>query len=92
MNGGTYMFLKFTEKFGKPVCVALYAAFSALAAKRIWQPLAALGLMHFCEFFAAAIRVAKDNSIDMFTAFVNCLAFGFTWWLPIKKHGKTSDK
>lgn len=78
------MFMKFTKKFGKPVCVILYAAFSALAAKGIWIPLAALGLMHFCEYFIAAHKVAKKAEIDQVTAFVNCLAFGFTWWLPLK--------
>lgn len=82
------MFLKFTEKFGKPVCVVLYAVFAALAAKGIWIPLAALAVMHLSEFFIAAVKVARENEIDLFTAFVNCLAFGFTWWLPIKKNGK----
>ena len=28
------MFLKLTEKFGKPICVALYASLGALAAKK----------------------------------------------------------
>lgn len=76
--------LKLTAKFGKPVCVTLYAAFAALAVKGIWLPLALLAAMHLTEFFAVAIKVAKANGIDMITAFVNCLCFGFTWWLPIK--------
>lgn len=80
--------LKLTEKFGKVICVALYAVFSALAVKKTWIPLAGLGLMHFSEYFIAARKVAKDNKIDQITAFFNCLAFGFTWWLPIKKQGK----
>lgn len=78
------MFLKFNEKFGKPVCVVLYAVFAFLAAKGIWIPLAALGVMHFSEYFIAAHKVAKEAGIDQLTAFINCLAFGFTWWLPIK--------
>ncbi len=78
--------IKLTAKFGKPLCVILYAAFAALAARGIWIPLALLVVMHLTEFFAVAIKVAKQNKIDMLTAFANCLCFGFTWWLPIKKN------
>lgn len=79
------MFFKLTEKFGKPLCVLLYAVFSALAVAVTWIPLAALVLMHLTEYFAVAAKVAKSKGIDQLTAFANCLAFGFTWWLPIKK-------
>ena len=33
------MFLKITKQFGKPICVALYAWFAALAAKKKPLPL-----------------------------------------------------
>lgn len=82
------MFYSFTEKFGKPVCVLLYAAFAALAVSVTWIPLAALVVMHLTEYFAVAIKVAKQNKIGQITAFFNCLAFGFTWWLPVKKGKK----
>lgn len=82
------MFLKFTEKFGKPTCVILYAVFSFFAAKGLWIPLALLGALHFVEYFVAALKVAREAKIDAFTAFINCLAFGFTWWLPIKNAKK----
>ncbi len=79
------MFKKLTVAFGKPICVVLYAAFSALLVKEIWIPFAALALMHFCEFIVIGYKVGKSNNLGFFTSFVNCLCFGFTWWLPIKK-------
>lgn len=76
--------MKFTENFGKPVCVALYAAFSFLAAVKTWIPLAALAVMHFTEYIVIGRKVAKKCGINAITGFFNCLAFGFTWWLPLK--------
>lgn len=76
--------LSFTNLFGKFVCVVLYAAFAALAVKGVWIPLAALAALHFSEYFIAAHKVAKANGINQLSAFLNCLCFGFTWWLPIK--------
>ena len=78
------MFYKFTLNFGKPVCVILYAVFAVLAAKKIWIPLALLALLHFSEYFISSHKVAKDKNIGQLTAFVNCLCFGFTWWLPVR--------
>ena len=31
-------------------------------------------------------KVADDNGIPRQEAAANCLAFGFTWWKPIKYH------
>lgn len=84
--------LDFSRKFGKVICVILYALFAYLCAKGIWIPLAALVLLHFSEYFIAAMNVAKKNGISQITAFVNCLAFGFTWWLPIKENKDTYTK
>ncbi len=78
--------LNMSRKYGKFICVVLYAVFAFLSARGIWIPLAALGLLHLSEYFIVAINVAKNNGISQFTAFLNCLAFGFTWWLPIKEN------
>ena len=43
------MFLKLTKQFGKPICVALYAVFTGLAAKKKPLPLLILFLMHAAE-------------------------------------------
>ena len=79
------MLLKLTKQFGKPVCVALYAAFAAFAVKKKPLPLAVLFLMHATEYVLVGRKVAKENSIPAAEGLAQCLAFGFTWWLPIKK-------
>ena len=79
------MFLKITKQFGKPICVVLYAAFAALAAKKKPIPLFVLFLMHATEYFIVGRKVAEDNRISVPESLAQCLTFGFTWWLPIKK-------
>lgn len=77
--------LDLTNKFGKPICVALYAAGSYLAAKK--KPVFLLALMacHLSEYFLVAMKLGKEKDFCPIYTFVNCLCFGFTWWLPIKK-------
>lgn len=79
------MFLELTKKIGKPVCVALYAVFAALAAKRKPIPLIVLFLMHATEYTVIGRKVAKENSLSVPEGLAQCLAFGFTWWLPLRK-------
>ena len=79
------MFLKLTKMLGKPVCVALYAAFAWLAAKKKPLPLLILLGLHTMEFFTEGRAVAKARGIGLPEALAQCLAFGFTWWLPLKK-------
>lgn len=76
-----------TKAFGKPICVALYSAFSYFAAKKKPMMLWLLLAMHFSEYFIVAKKLAAEKDISQLTAFANCLSFGFTWWLPIKKEG-----
>ena len=76
---------KLTRQFGKPVCVLLYGAFAALAARKKPWPLLALAAAHAAEYFLIGRKVAAGNGIPRAEAAVQCLAFGFTWWLPIKK-------
>ena len=79
------MFLKLTKLAGKPICVALYAAFAALAAKKKPVPLIVLFLMHSTEYLTVGRKVAAEHGIGPVETLIQCLAFGFTWWLPIKK-------
>ena len=79
------MFLEITKKFGKPVCVALYAAFAALAAKKKPVPLIVLFLMHATEYAVIGRKVAEENGLSVPEGLAQCLAFGFTWWLPLRK-------
>ena len=79
------MFLKFTKQFGKPICVALYAWFAALAVKKKPLPLLSLLLLHTVEYFHVGRKVAAENGLSVPEGLAKCLAFGFTWWLPLKK-------
>ena len=79
------MFLKLTKQFGKPICVALYAVFTALAAKKKPLPLLILFLMHASEYVLVGRRVAAEKGLGIAEGAAQCLAFGFTWWLPLKK-------
>ena len=79
------MFLKITRQFGKPICVALYAAFAALAAKKKPIPLIILVLLHSGEYLHEGRKLAAEKGIGQLEALAQCLAFGFTWWLPLKK-------
>ncbi|MBR1457155.1 MAG: hypothetical protein IJ594_08385 [Oscillospiraceae bacterium] len=75
---------KLTKQFGKPVCVVLYAVFAALAAKKKPIPFLALLAMHAVEYAVIGRKVAAEHAIPQASAAANCLAFGFTWWKPIK--------
>ena len=75
---------QFTKQFGKPICVILYAALSALAAKKRPLPLLVLIAMHTVEYFVVARKLAMERGISQGVALANCLAFGVTWWKPIK--------
>ena len=79
------MFLKLTEQFGKPICVLLYGVFGWLAGKKKPLPLLILLGLHLGEYFHVGRKVAEEAGLEKSEGFFQCLAFGFTWWLPIKK-------
>lgn len=78
------LFLKLTKRFGKVICVVLYAAFAALAAKKKPIPLIVLFAMHLAETLTIGRKVAKEKGVGAAEWIANCLAFGFTWWLPLR--------
>ena len=80
--------LDFTRKYGKPICVLLYAGLAYLAGKKHPRPLLVLLATHFAEYFLKARAIAKQHAISQLSAFANCLCFGFTWWLPIRESGQ----
>ena len=79
------MFLKLTKAFGKPVCVALYALFGILAGKKKPLPLLILLGLHAAEYFTVGRGVAREKGVAPLEALAQCMSFGFTWWLPLKK-------
>ena len=74
-----------TLAFGKPVCVALYGVGAYLAAKKKPLPLLLLAATHGAEYIHIGRKVAAEAGISAPEALAQCLSFGFTWWLPIKK-------
>lgn len=79
------MFLKTTKQFGQPICVALYAAFAALAMKKKPLPFLILLALHAGEYALVGRKVAAEKGLSAWEALAQCLCFGFTWWLPLKK-------
>lgn len=79
------MFLKTTKQYGKPVCVGLYTVFTALAMKKKPLPFLILFGLHACEYALIGRKVAEDKGLARAEGLVQCLSFGFTWWLPLKK-------
>ena len=79
------MFLKITEQFGKPVCVALYAFFGILAVKKKPLPFLILLGLHTGEYVLIGRKVAEEKGLTKAEGIAQCLSFGFTWWLPLKK-------
>ena len=78
------MFLKLSKQFGKPVCVVLYAVFAAMAAKKKPIPLIVLFLMHASEYALIGKKTAEGKGLPAAEGLAQCLAFGYTWWLPIR--------
>ena len=79
------MFLRLTKQFGKPICVALYGIFALLAGRKKPLPLLTLLGMHTAEYFLIGRRTAQEQGLSRAEGLAQCLAFGFTWWLPLRK-------
>ena len=81
------MFLKLTKQYGKPICVGLYTCFAILAAKKKPLPLLTLFLMHATEYILIGRKTAGEHGLSVPEGLAQCLSFGFTWWLPLRKGG-----
>ena len=67
-------------------CIVLYAASIALwALTGFFYLFAALLVLHVSEYFIIGGKVGEQAGLSKAKAFLLCLAFGFTWWLPLKK-------
>ena len=73
---------------GKPLCAALYGFFAYLAAKKKPLPLILLFIMHTTEYFIIGKKTGEEYGISKSKSLINCLSFGFTWWLPVRKGDK----
>ena len=41
--------------------------------------------LHTMAFFTEGRKVGKAHGLGLAESLAQCLAFGFTWWLPLKK-------
>ena len=89
------MFYEITKKFGKPICVALYAVFAALAAKKKPLPLLILLGLHTGEYFLKGRRIAQEQGLSPLTVFTHkecamkLTGLGFS--LPLQEIDTTKD-
>ena len=72
--------MKLVKYIGQPFCIMLYTSGIILAIKK--KPIGLIGLItcHLSEYFIIGKKI--ESGIK---GFLKCLAFGFTWWLPVKK-------
>lgn len=79
------MLMKIVKIVGQPLCAVLYAL-GAVKAVKDKKPalLAFMFFAHFGEYFIIGRKTGKEFGIKPLKAFLSCLSFGFTWWLPIR--------
>lgn len=77
--------MKLIKIIGQPVCIALYIVSVYFAVKKKFAPLIALFTMHLTEYFIIGRKTGEENGLSKIRALLSCLAFGFTWWLPLRK-------
>lgn len=81
------MLMKIVKLIGQPICAALYALGAIKAVKdKKFGLLAFMFFAHFGEYFIIGRKTGKEFGINPLKAFFSCLAFGFTWWLPIRSN------
>ena len=53
--------------------------------RKIWLVMSAIWLAHPLEVPAAALKIGRDKGLSLPEILLKTTAFGFTWWLPLKK-------
>ncbi len=79
------MVMKLVKYIGRPFCIILYIYGIVMACRKKFIPLCALVITHLTEFNIVGDEIAEEKSLSKKEVFIKCLAFGFTWWLPLKK-------
>ena len=72
------------RKYGKVICVLLYAVAAFFCGRKQYIPLAALIAAHTGEYFLKARPIAREKGVAPVEAFINCLFFGIAWWRPLR--------
>ena len=67
-------------------CLVLYAASIALwILTGNFILFVVLLSLHCSEYFIVGGKIGAQAGLSKGKAFLLCMAFGFTWWLPLKK-------
>ncbi|MCQ2485686.1 MAG: hypothetical protein MJ168_10195 [Clostridia bacterium] len=77
--------MKLIKTIGQPFCIILYIVSIIMAFRKKLIPLISLFSMHLTEFFIIGKKTGKENGLSTKSSLLHCLAFGFTWWLPLRK-------
>lgn len=86
------MLTKIIRWVGQPTCAVLYALGAVRAVKnKKFGLLCFMFFAHLAEYFVIGAETGKAYGIKPLKAFLSCLAFGFTWWLPIRMENKTEE-
>ena len=83
--------MKIIKYAGQPFCILLYIMAIYCAVVKTPIPLIALFVMHLSEYFIIGKKTGKEKELPQWKALVNCLLFGFTWWLPLRKSTEGSE-
>ena len=70
-------------------CLVIYTGTVILGiVTGIWWPLFFIVALHFVEFFVIGKKTGDAVGMPVLSAFIVCMLFGFTWWLPLRKQLK----
>lgn len=79
------MLMKIIKIVGQPACAVIYAVGAVKAVKdKQFGLLALMFFAHFAEYFIIGKKTGEEFEIKPLKAFLCCISFGFTWWLPIR--------
>lgn len=79
------MLMKIVKMVGQPTCAVVYALGAVRAVKdKKCGLLAFMFFAHLAEYFIIGKKTGEEFEIKPLKAFLSCLSFGFTWWLPIR--------
>jgi len=53
--------------------------------RTVWLIMSAIWLSHPLEVPAAALKIGRSKGLSLPEIIAKTTAFGFTWWLPLKK-------
>jgi len=76
----------------KAACLVIYAAAIVLGVLTgIWLPLIFVAALHLVEFFVVGKKTADSSGLPLAASFVNCMLFGFTWWMPLRDQAQRKE-